>query len=241
MYFKPRAGVLLTILFIVSLFCKLHASHGMALVNPVITVGAGCVTITASSNAATCGGGPYWLQAEIRCTANQLTGTPPATMQTQLLNWAGPGVTYNQFPWYNSLLNVPNYVGPGWPDNCVTEPYHPVVICYPGLCPGQVYYVAAREWVSGTNSVGPWTAPISFTVPGIFVPLSFNISGNPLIFCSPGSSTLSITNVAGGCGQTTYTWLPTMQSSSSIVVSPVVTTNYTAVVSTPCNTLIKTT
>lgn len=212
----------------------------MALVNPVITVGAGCVTITASSNAATCGGGPYWLQAEIRCTANQLTGTPPATMQTQLLNWAGPGVTYNQFPWYNSLLNVPNYVGPGWPDNCVTEPYHPVVICYPGLCPGQVYYVAAREWVSGTNSVGPWTAPISFTVPGIFVPLSFNISGNPLIFCSPGSSTLSITNVAGGCGQTTYTWLPTMQSSSSIVVSPVVTTNYTAVVSTPCNTLQQT-
>jgi len=240
MYFKPSARVLIAILFIASLFSKMYASHGMALVNPVITVGATCVTITASSNAATCGGGPYWLQAEIRCTANQLTGTPPATMQTQLLNWAGPGVTYNQFPWFNSLLNVPAYVAPGWPDNCVTEPYHPAVICYAGLCPGQTYFVAAREWVSGTNSVGPWTGPLAFTVPGIFVPLSFNISGNPLIFCAPGNSTLSITNVAGGCGQTTYTWLPTNQTTSSIVVSPVVTTNYTAVVSTPCNTLQQT-
>ncbi len=223
-----------------ALFSKLYASHGMALVNPVITVGPTCVTITASSNAATCGGGPYWLQAEIRCTANQLTGTPPATMQTQLLNWAGPGVTFNQFPWFNSLLNVPAYVAPGWPDQCIQEPYWPVVICYAGLCPGQTYFVAAREWVSGTNSVGPWTAPLAFTVPGIFVPLSFNINGNPLIFCSPGSSTLSITNVAGGCGQTTYTWLPTNQTTSAIVVSPVVTTNYTAVVSTPCNTLQQT-
>jgi gliding motility-associated-like protein len=240
MFLKQKPGIFLVIILVVTLFTKLQASHGMALVNPVITVGPTCVTITASSNAATCGGGPYWLQAEIRCTANQLTGTPPATMQTQLLNWAGPGVTFNQFPWFNSLLNVPNYTFPSWPDQCVLEPYHPVVICYAGLCPGQTYFVAAREWVSGTNSVGPWTAPLAFTVPGIFVPLSFNISANPTIFCAPGNSTLTISNVAGGCGQTTYTWLPTNQTSSSIVVAPVVTTNYTAVVSTPCNTLQQT-
>lgn len=219
---------------------KFQAGHGMALVNPVITVGPTCVTITASSNAATCGGGPYWMQAEVRCTANQLTGTPPAAMQASLAAWTGPGVTYNIFPWYNSLLNVPNYVGPGWPDNCVTEPYNPIVICYAGLCPGQVYYVAAREWVSGTNSVGPWTAPISFTVPGIFVPLNFNINASPSIFCAPGSSTLSITNITGGCGQSTYTWLPGNFTTSSIVVSPAATTIYTAVVSTPCNTLQQT-
>lgn len=238
MFLKRKAGNFLVLMFLVSLFSKLHASHGMALVNPVINVGATCVTITASSNAATCGGGPYWLQAEVRCTVNQLTGTPPATMQTQLLNWTGPGVTFNQFPWFNSLLNVPNYTqANGWPDQCVTEPYHPVVICYTGLCPGQVYYVAAREWVSGTNSVGPWTAPISFTVPGIFVPLNFNVTVNPAIFCSPGQSTLTISNVTGGCGQTSYTWLPTNQTSSSIVVAPAVTTNYTAIVSTPCNSL----
>ncbi|HRD39786.1 MAG TPA: hypothetical protein PLC65_14250, partial [Bacteroidia bacterium] len=44
------------------------ASHGMALVNPSFTVGATALTFTASSNAATCGGGPYWLQVELRCT-----------------------------------------------------------------------------------------------------------------------------------------------------------------------------
>lgn len=240
MFLKQKPGIFLAIIFAISLFGKMYASHGMALVNPVITVGPTCVTITASSNAATCGGGPYWLQAEVRCTANQLTGTPPATMQTQLLNWTGPGVTFNQFPWFNSLLNVPGYTFPTWSDQCVTEPYHPVVICYAGLCPGQTYFVAAREWVSGTNSVGPWTAPLAFTVPGIFVPLSFNISANPTIFCSPGQSTLAITNVAGGCGQTTYTWLPGNIQTQSLVVAPAVTTNYTAIVSTPCNTLQQT-
>lgn len=225
--------------FIITLlsYNKVIAGHGMALVNPVITVGATGVTITASSNAATCVGGPYWLQAEVRCTANQLTGTPPATMQTLLLNWTGPGVTYNNFPWFNSLLNVANYNFPTWTDQCITEPYHPVVIPFTGLCPGQTYFVAAREWVSGTNSVGPWTNAMQFTVPGIFVPLSFNIAANPTIFCSPGNSTLTASNVSGGCGNTSVLWLPGNMTGTSVVVNPAATTVYTAIVSTPCNTV----
>lgn len=242
---KRNCKVGLTAMLVLFLLMQnsMRASHGMALVNPVINVGATCLTITAMSNSATCGGGPYWLQAEIRCTPNQLTGTPPATMQTQLLNWTGPGVNYNNFPWYNSLLNVPNYTqASGWPDNCVNEPYHPIVICYAaaGLCPGQVYYIAAREWVSGTNSVGPWTAAMSFTVPGIFTPLSFNVSANPITYCNPGSSTLTVSNITGGCGLSSVRWLPGNQTTSSIVVNPVATTVYTAVVSTPCNTVQQT-
>jgi gliding motility-associated-like protein len=161
-------------------------------------------------------------------------------MQTQLANWTGPGVTLNNFPWFNSLLNVPNYTqANGWPDQCVTEPYHPIVIPYTGLCPGQVYYIAAREWVSGTNSVGPWTTPMSFTVPGTFVPLNFNIAATPTIFCSPGSSQLSVSNITGGCGQQSVTWQPGGMTSLTVNVSPAATTNYTAIVSTPCNTLSK--
>lgn len=240
MYFK-KFGILAVLILLIGSASKVQASHGMALVNPVITVGATCVTVTASSNGATCGGGPYWLQAELRCTANQLTGTPPATMQTQLATWAGPGVTLANFPWYNALLNVPNYTqASGWPDNCVTEPYHPVVICYAGLCPGQTYFIAAREWVSGTNSVGPWTAAMPFTVPGIFVPLNFNISANPTIFCAPGNSTLTVSNITGGCGASSVRWLPGNQTTNSIVVAPAATTIYTAVVSTPCNTVQQT-
>ncbi|MGE0566671.1 MAG: hypothetical protein AB7O73_01880, partial [Bacteroidia bacterium] len=148
---------------------KSYSGHGMALINYNVVVGATGVTVNASSQSPTCGGGPYWLQVEVRCTANQLTGTPPSTMQTNLKFWTGPGVTYNNFPWFNSLLNVPNYTqANGWPDNCVVEPYHPVVIPFTGLCPGQTYWLSSREWVSGTNSVGPGTAATSCVVPGLF-------------------------------------------------------------------------
>ncbi|MBL7894748.1 MAG: gliding motility-associated C-terminal domain-containing protein [Bacteroidia bacterium] len=218
------------------------ASHGMALVNPSFTVGATALTFTASSNAATCGGGPYWLQVELRCTAGQLTGTPPATMQTNLLNWAGPGVTYANFPWYNALLNVPNYnIASSWPDQCTTEPYHPVTIPYTGLCPGQTYFFSAREWVSGTNTVGPWTTPSSFVVPGVFVPLNFNVVASPTLFCSPGCSTLSVNSIAGGCGAgASVLWSPGGSTLNSVVVCPGATTTYSATVNTPCNTLTKT-
>ena len=229
-----------TLLFILQLAIgNLQAGHGMALVNPSFTVGPTGLTFTASSNAATCGGGPYWLQVELRCTAGQLTGTPPSTMQTNLLNWTGAGVTYNSFPWYNSLLNVPNYNFPTWTDNCTTEPYNPVFIPFTGLCPGQTYFFSAREWVSGTNSVGPWTAPSSFVVPGVYVPLNFNIAASPTIFCLPGTSTLSATSITGGCGQISTLWQPGGSTLNTIVVSPAVSTNYTCMVSTPCNTLSK--
>jgi len=230
--------LLLLTLSMLVISTKLTASHGMALINPSFTVGATGLTFTASSDPATCGGGPYWLQVELRCTAGQLTGTPPASMQTNLLNWAGPGVTYNNFPWYNSLLNVPNYnLANSWTDQCVLEPYNPVFIPFTSLCPGQTYWFSAREWVSGTNSVGPWTAPSSFVVPGFFNPLAFLVTASPTLFCAPGSSTLTVSGITGGCGQSSLMWLPGGSTVNPLVVSPAATTNYTAVVSTPCNTL----
>ncbi len=237
---KKLSILLLAFLSLFFISTKSTASHGMALVNPSFTVGPTGLTFAASSNSATCGGGPYWLQVELRCTAGQLTGTPPASMQTNLLNWAGPGVTYNNFPWYNSLLNVPNYnLANSWTDACVTEPYHNVFIPFTSLCPGQTYWFSAREWVSGTNSVGPWTAPSSFVVPGAFNPLAFLATANPTIFCAPGSSTLTVSGITGGCGQSSILWLPSNSTVNPLVVSPAATTNYTAVVSTPCNTLTR--
>lgn len=232
-----------TLAVFISLFITkaTFASHGMALVNPSFTVGPTGVTFAAFSNSATCGGGPYWLQLELRCTPGQLTGTPPSTMQTNLLNWTGPGVTYNNFPWYNALLNVPNYnLASSWPDGCVTEPYNNVFISFANLCPGQTYYFSAREWVSGTNTVGPWTAVNSFVVPGVFTPLNFNVVANPTIFCAPGCSTLSVNSIVGGCGASSVVWLPGGSTASSLVVCPAASTNYTCMVSTPCNTVTKT-
>jgi hypothetical protein len=157
---KSFSKLTLSFLFLFFISSRAYSGHGMALISPSFTVGATGLTFTASSDPATCGGGPYWLQLEIRCTPGQLTGTPPATMQTNLLNWTGPGVTYNSFPWYNSLLNVPNYTqANSWSDQCIQEPYNAVFVPFSSLCPGQTYYFSAREWVSGTNSVGPWTAP----------------------------------------------------------------------------------
>ena len=217
---------------------KTYATHGLPLVNFSYVVGATGVTVSGTSDAATCGSGPYWMQVEIGCTAGALTGIPPAAMQTTLQNWpcTGGGTTYNQFPWYNSTQNIPNLCS----DGCVAgEQYNNVFIPFTNLCPGQTYYFAAREWVSASNSPGPFTATYSFVVPGTFVPLSFNIAASPATYCLPGSSTLSATAVTGGCGTVSYLWSPGGSTAASLVVSPGTTTTYNCTVNTPCNTLTK--
>jgi large repetitive protein len=233
---------LIVLFTIISQYSK--ACHGLAIQNLNITVGATGVTINGSSDASTCGCGPYWMQAEIACSAAGLTAIPPATLQTILDNWNTPAVfNYNSHPFYNSLLNVPGYSTTAWVDNCVVEPYRPIFIPFTNLCPGQTYWVAVREYLGGSTAnppTGPWSAAQSFVVPGTFTPLNFNITANPSIFCAPGSSTLQVSSIAGGCGIQGVQWSGGLGTSTQVVVSPGTTTTYTATVTTPCNTLTKT-
>ncbi len=228
-------------LFFVSLFLlilnpsKIFATHGLPIVSLSSSTSGSGITISGGSDAATCGSGPYWMQVEVVCTPTGLTGTPPATLQTILASGAGGATTYNSFPWFNSILNIPTMnAANGWSDGCVTgEMYNNVFIPFSGLCPGQTYYWAAREWVGGSNSPGPWSAAQSFVVPGVLTPLSFSIAASPSTFCAPGSSTLTASSITGSCGNKTITW-STGATTNTIVVSPAVTTVYTCTLSAPC-------
>ena len=229
----------LATLVIATVLCphRTYATHGLPIVNFSYSIGATGVTVSGGSDPATCGSGPYWMQVEIGCTPGALSGVPPAAMQSTLQNWpcTGGGTTYNQFPWYNSTLNIPNLCS----DACVAETYNNVFIPFANLCPGQTYYFAAREWVSASNSPGPFTATYSFVVPGTFTPLNFNLTASPATYCSPGSSVLSASGVTGGCGTVSYLWSPGGATTPSISVSPGSTTTYSCTVQTPCNTLTK--
>ena len=80
---------LLVLLTTLAGFKQLKACHGMPLQNYLVTVGAAGVTVTANSDASTCGCGPYWLQTEISCTPI-FQGTQPACMTSSLTNWNNP-------------------------------------------------------------------------------------------------------------------------------------------------------
>jgi len=234
------------LLFLASIFLltvnpvKSYATHGLPIIGLTGTIGGGGLTVSGGSDAATCGSGPYWMQVEIVCTPGGLTGVPPATLQTTLANGAGGATTFNSFPWFNSLLNIPTMTAAnGWSDGCVAgEQYRNVFIPFASLCPGQTYYWAAREWVGGSNSPGPWSAVQSFVCPGTFVPINFNIAASPSTYCAPGSSTLSASAITGGCGTQTVRW-STGATTPTIVVSPAATTVYQCTVSAPCQTLVK--
>lgn len=159
---------LATIFFLLIIFAqKIYASHALPLLNFTYTAGPGGITISAFSNSATCGGGPYWMQVEVSCSPGGFAGVMPSCLSNTLTNWNNPSTNYVSYPFFNSLLNVPNYTqANGWPDNCVNEPYNNIFIPYGYFCPGQVMYFRAREVVMLTNSFGAWTSVFSFTVPG---------------------------------------------------------------------------
>jgi gliding motility-associated-like protein len=186
-------------------FKQLKACHGMPLQNYLVTVGATGVTVTANSDPSTCGCGPYWLQTEISCTP-VFQGTQPACLTSTLANWNNPATSYLNYPYYNSLLNVPNYnIASGWIDNCVLEPYRPNVIPFSNLCPGKTYYIRSREMVLGGGNTGPWTAVQSFVVPGTPVVnppnslnMTLNASPSQIICCGPVQLTAVITGTNWG-------------------------------------------
>lgn len=165
---KTHTRIILLLSIFISLSQLLKASHGLPIVNLSYTIGATGVTISGSSDPATCGSGPYWMQTKLACDPSLFANIPPdACLNSYLQNWTGPGTSFNSFPWFNSILNVPNYnLASSWPDQCVLEAYNNVFIPFADLCPGKVYYFATREVVTGSNGIGPFGPINSFTVPG---------------------------------------------------------------------------
>ncbi len=203
----PMKTLKLTLFILLTFVIGYHqakACHGMPLLNYNVTVGTTGITINANSDPSTCGCGPYWLQTEISCTQN-FVGTQPACLTSTLTNWNNPATSYLNYPYYNALLNVPNYnIGTGWFDNCVLEPYHPNVIPFSNLCPGKTYYIRSREMVMAGNP-GPWSPVQSFVVPGspiVNPPNTLNMtlsaSPNQIICCGPVQLTAIITGTNYG-------------------------------------------
>lgn len=234
------------LLFTVSILFPKHgyACHGQPLQNFNLTVGATGVTINANSDPATCGCGPYWMQAQLSCSPVFNNAPLPACLVNTLAFWNQAGTNqYVSFPYFNSLLNVPNYnQAANWPDNCAAEAYHPINIPFANLCPGKVYYIRVREMVTnppwgggpGTPfpSFGAWTAVQSFTVPGTPVSatgsLTMNLTAAPQnIFC--GGGTQLTANLTGSCStcrenfpscEATATVIPTYSWAASNPVFP---------------------
>ncbi|MES2681219.1 MAG: T9SS type B sorting domain-containing protein [Bacteroidota bacterium] len=102
-----------------------------------------------------------------------------------------------------------------------------------GWCPG-CYKFRARERNSGMTSSSLWTPTYTFSIPGFLNPPQVSLSSSNLNICPPQSTTLTA-NVLVDCGLQpyTYTWSgPGLSciTCSNPVVSPTVTTTYTAVV-----------
>lgn len=237
-----RIGILIAcIIFLGFKSNNAYACHGMPLVAYGFTVGATGVTVKASSDMSTCGCGPYWLQVEVACAPTAFTSTMVSCLTNTLMNWNNPNKTYTSYPFYNALLNVPNYsVTTGWPDNCVVEPYNTVFIPFSQFCPGSTMYFRSREVVAGAGpGLGPWTAVNSFVVPGtVTTPtcspnLSHSPPTTPASMACPGSPfnlTINNLNCLTTCGGTmapscvpTTTVFYKWRSTPNSVVTPTIT------------------
>jgi Secretion system C-terminal sorting domain/SprB repeat len=198
---------------------QVKACHGISLSSITVTSSPTDVTINANSDPATCGCGPYYMEVEAVPITSIFSGTPP------VYNSGAWGTA----PWYHSILNVPGYGPPLWTDNCVIEPYTPLVIPFSGLCPGTTYKFRIREIaVLGTPSA--WSAVFTFTTSGSPLSPVLNPSASPIGVCLGDSTFLDA--FGGGCsGPGTFTWAPaaslTNPNASSTIATPSVTTTYT--------------
>jgi hypothetical protein len=193
------------------------ACHGLVLVNVQVTTNTTHILITAESDAASCGCGPYYMQAEVS-TSMTFTGVPPANNSP----------AWGSFPWYRSLLDIPGYSAPNWTDNCVPEPYDTIAIPASIFCPGSTIYLRLREYVEGSASPGPWVT-YSAVVPGVPGPLSGFAFTTDSVVC--GDSTV-ISVMHNSCsGNYTINWSPSASLSnptgSSTSAFPTATTSYT--------------
>jgi len=222
---KLLVSVIIAVSLVLGFSNTAKACHGVALVGFSTTLSANSITVNGSSDPATCGCGPYYMEVELACfSAANFTGNAPTCAAA---NW-------NVYPWYRNILNVPNYTAAaGWPDQCLVEPYGSVVIPFAQLCPGTVYVLRARERVCGSGSGGPWSATVTFTTPGVAPNFILSATANPNTPICPGQQ-VTITAVvqgSGGCGNgaPTFTMNPGNVSNTTgiFVVNPMSTTTYT--------------
>ncbi len=199
---------------------RVYACHGISLISPSVSAGPSSVTINASSDPASCGCGPYYMEVELSMTPAGFTGAPPV--------YTSP--SWGTAPWYHSLLNIAGYGPPNWLDNCAMEAYTTIVIPYSSLCSGSTFYLRMREHVVGSSSTGPWTTATSFTTPGTPPTASVTATAAAFTICS-GDSVL-LTSTGTGCiGGYDYSWSPaaslTNPTSAVTAATPTVTTTYT--------------
>jgi gliding motility-associated-like protein len=204
------------------------ACHGVAIVSPTGTMNASDITITGSSDPATCGCGPYWMEVEVACSPSSFTGTAPIPSSG----------AWGSYPWYHSTLNPPAA------ENCTLEPYFPITIPFSQLCPGTTYYWRVRELVEASASgTGPWSAAFSFTTPGLPPVTTLQATANAYTGC-PGDQLQLNATVTGGCPGSffTYSWTPTAGLSNPLIANPTLTiqnssVTYTVTVTGGCVTI----
>ncbi|HET6243102.1 MAG: gliding motility-associated C-terminal domain-containing protein [Bacteroidetes bacterium] len=198
--------VLAALLFSVQ---KVHACHGLPLVNLTFTIPSDStsVTISGESDAATNGcndNGGYSMQVQLVCAGISFTGA----------------VTHTS--------------GNIFKPDAIQMPYPDLVIDFSSLCPGTVYKLQVREYISeGTSSEGPWSATFTFKTPGVQPPLFLNVTANPANIC-PGQYSILTASGSGGCGNFTYQWNSGLGSGPVKSVNPIITTTYRAEVTDLC-------
>lgn len=215
---KKHVPLIAALLFLFMGYHEAKACHALSLLNVTVTSNTTQIIVNGSSDPATCGCGPYYMEVEVSQLINGFTGSTPANNSP----------LWNTYPFYRDSLSVPDY--------CLVEPYFPVEIPFANLCPGGTYYLRAREHATGPGgTMGPWTQPISFIVPGSPPPPSAfvaSISPGSALICGSGSINL-IGTTTGTCNTSaiSFSWAPTASLSSStganVIASPIVTTTYT--------------
>ena len=218
----------LVVLLFLSATKSAHACHGLAIVSLSSSQSPTDLTITGSSDPATCGCGPYWMEVEVACAPTTFTGNPPIPSSA----------AWGTNPWYHSTLNPPGA------EACVLEPYFPVTIPFSQLCQGTTYYWRARELVEASaTGVGPWSAVFSFTTPGS-PPVTTLAAVSSAYSGCPGDMVQLNASIAGGCPGSSYnySWAPITGLSNPLIANPTLiiqpgNTTYTVTVSGGCVTI----